>query len=194
MPPVLIMLAPSKLALETSLLIWLTSEVKSEAIAARSVVDSEVSDASRAFDFIWFRRSEMVWPAVTATSSTEEARFRESVTAPRPATWERWPWAIAQMEPLSLALATRRPVEIWFWAVWSWLSVLLRVWSATIAPTLVLMLFSDISVSLPSSTRFSRRQAHFAARLIGVPKPSEANSKSTGLTSSKSTEPSGPNG
>ena len=76
-------------------MIWATSDWKSELIAARSEVDSEVSDASSALDFTWFSRSEMVWPAVTATSSTEEARFSESVTAPSEETWARWPWAMA---------------------------------------------------------------------------------------------------
>src|SRR5579875_1019099 len=139
------MLAPSKLALLTAFLTWPTSDWKSEAMAERSEVDKEVSAASSALDFIWFRRSEMVWPAVTATSSTEEARFRESVTAPSEETWLRWPWAIDQMAPSSWALATRRPVETWFWAFSSWLLVEFRVWSATIAPTFVLMLFSDMT-------------------------------------------------
>src|SRR5579875_2419278 len=114
MPLEEIMLAPSKLAFDTAFLIWPISDWKSELMAARSVVDSEVSDASSALDFIWFKRSEMVWPVVTATSRTEEARFRLSVTAPSEETWERWPWAMAQIEPSSWALETRRPVEIWF--------------------------------------------------------------------------------
>ncbi len=81
---------------------------------------------------------------MTATSKVEEARFSESVTAVSEVTCERWLWAIDQMAPSSLALETRRPVEIWFCAVSSAELVEFRVSSAIEAPTLVLILFSDM--------------------------------------------------
>ena len=51
-PPVSIMLPPSKLALVTAFLIWVISDLKSLFSAARSEVDSEVSDASSVLAFI----------------------------------------------------------------------------------------------------------------------------------------------
>ena len=92
-------------------MIWTISDWKSELSAARSEVESEVSDASSVLALIWFRRSDTVCPVETATSRTEEARFSESVTAPSEETWERWLWAMFQIAPSSRAPPTLRPVD-----------------------------------------------------------------------------------
>src|ERR1043166_4773381 len=49
-------------------------------------------------------------------------------------------WAMAKVAPLSLAVATFRPVLMWVWVACSSLSVLLRYCNAIIAPLLVFTL------------------------------------------------------
>ncbi len=108
--PLLIRLMPLKLALLTTWVTWLRSEMKSVFSAARLAVSSEVSEAARAFDCIWDSRSETWPPAARATSVTEDARFSESFTASSEEAVARWFWAMAQMAPSSFAEATFRPV------------------------------------------------------------------------------------
>jgi len=50
----------------------------------------------------------------TTPTTVEIERWRESLTAFRAPEFERWFWAMAQTAPLSLALATFRPVLIRF--------------------------------------------------------------------------------
>ena len=79
--PVFRRLAPLKLALEMVLPIWSRSAAKSFDSAVRLAVSSEASEAASALVRSWFRRSETVSPAETATSTVEEARLIESFTA-----------------------------------------------------------------------------------------------------------------
>ncbi len=110
------MLAPSNWALVTVLLIWLRRARKSVSIALREAASSDGSWAATTLALIWLSRSETEEPAVWATSAIDEARSRLDFTAPRELTSARWPWAMAQTEALSLALAMARPVEIRSWA------------------------------------------------------------------------------
>ena len=71
-------------------------------------------------------------------------RWMESFTESSAEMSEREFWAMAQMAPLSLAVATFRPVEIRFWLVASCPLVAFRLCRAIIAPRLVLTLFSDM--------------------------------------------------
>ena len=81
----------------------------------RDTVSSDVSIAATTFSFSCTSRSEMVSPAVMATSEIDVARSRLIFTAPRAPMSARCPWAMAQTAALSLALAIRRPVFIRFW-------------------------------------------------------------------------------
>jgi len=87
--------------------IWSRSELKSVCMALRDVVSSDVSEAARAFDFIWVSRSVIESPADIATSTTEELRFSESVTASSDDTVARWFWAMAVAQILWGGLALR---------------------------------------------------------------------------------------
>src|SRR5579875_605366 len=159
-PPDSIMFTPLKLALDTILPIWSRSVSKSALMEARLLESSEVSEADRALAFIWFSRSEIWLPAVTATSTVDCPRCSEEVTESSAAICERWVWAMAQVAPSSLALATFRPVLIWFCASVSWDSVLLRFCSAINASALVLMLKEDIT----RGSLFEGNQRHFDCR------------------------------
>ena len=110
----LIMLAPLNSALFTTFASWSRSALKSSFRAVRLAASRVVSEAARAFSFIWSRVSEMLSPAERATSTVEIERWRESLTAFSAPEFERWFWAMAQTAPLSLALATFRPVLIRF--------------------------------------------------------------------------------
>ncbi len=145
LPPCLIRLVPLKSALVTTVVIWSRSDLNWSLIAVRSVVVRPVSEADRARAFICPSRSETEPPAEIATSRADWPRDSELFTESSESTWARWFWAIAQVEPSSFALATFRPVLIWFWAFWSWVEVVLRFSRATIAPTLVLTLFIDMT-------------------------------------------------
>ena len=118
----------------------------------------------------------MLSPAERATSTVEIERDRDSLTAFSAPESERWFWAMAQMAPLSLALATFRPVLMRVWVVLSSEFVLLRFCSATMAPTLVLTEFIGMIVVLPfwSGSRrffaggsFLTRSAHRNRRATG---------------------------
>src|SRR5579875_1312263 len=98
------MLVPLNEALFTIVLIWSRSDWNWSFRAVRLVVSSPWSDAARALDFIWVRRSEIEVPAEMATSREDWPRERELFTASSESTWARWFWAIAQVEPSSLAL------------------------------------------------------------------------------------------
>ncbi len=104
------MLAPLNSALFTTLVIWSRRALKSSFRAVRLAVSRVVSEAARAFSFICSSRSETLSPAERATSTVEIERDRDSLTAFSAPESERWFWAMAQMAPLSFALATRRPV------------------------------------------------------------------------------------
>ncbi len=52
------MFTPLKSALDTTVVIWLSRDLKSWFREARLVESSDVSEAARAFAFIWVRRSE----------------------------------------------------------------------------------------------------------------------------------------
>src|SRR6185437_15290887 len=88
-------LMPLNAALDRVEVIWSRSELKSVCMALRDVVSSDVSEAARAFSFIWVSRSVTELPADIATSTTEELRFSESLTASRDDTVARWLWAMA---------------------------------------------------------------------------------------------------
>src|SRR6185437_13057856 len=102
------------------------------------------SDAARAFCSICVSRLETVVPAELATSMIDWPVCSEDFTASSAPTVARSPCAMAQMAPLSLALATAMPVDTMFWADCSCWLVWLRFASAISAPELVLTL-SDIS-------------------------------------------------
>ena len=61
-------LTPLNLALSAAFCTWSRSEVKSDTKALNEAVFSEVSEAARAFSFIFVSRSVMVSPAARATS------------------------------------------------------------------------------------------------------------------------------
>jgi hypothetical protein len=63
-----------------------------------------VSVAASAFSFIWIRRSDTLSAADMATSTVEIPRCSDSCTGLMLWDSARWPWAMAQMAPLSLAL------------------------------------------------------------------------------------------
>ncbi len=89
------MLMPLNDAFDRVLVIWSRSELKSVAMALRDVESSDVSEAARAFSFIWVSRSVTESPADIATSTTDEPRFSESLTASSDETVARWLWAMA---------------------------------------------------------------------------------------------------
>ena len=61
-------LAPLKSAFVMTLVIWSRSDLKSSFRADRLAESSDVSDAARAFSFIWLNRSVTVLPAASETS------------------------------------------------------------------------------------------------------------------------------
>ena len=81
----------------------------------RLSVDSDGSIAATTFSLIWLSRSEIVSPAASETSAIEVARSRLIFTAESAPMSARWPWAMAQIEALSLAPLTLRPELIRFW-------------------------------------------------------------------------------
>ena len=107
-------LAPSKVALVTTWVICRRIDLKSESSAVRDAVSMDGSIAAVTFSFICTRRSEMVWPAVEATSAIDVARSRLIFTDPSDPISARCPCAIAQTAALSFALAIARPVLILF--------------------------------------------------------------------------------
>ena len=110
------MLAPSKLALLITWVIWRRSDLKSESSAVREAVSS---DGSIAADHLLLHLHQQVGdrsaPAVEATSAIEVARSRLIFTAPSAPMSARCPWAMAQTAALSLALLIFRPVLMRFW-------------------------------------------------------------------------------
>ena len=92
-------------------------------------------------------------PAVEVTSEIEAARFRLLLTEASDPMSALCPWAMAQTEALSLALATARPVEISFWMPVRVLLVLLRFSSAVRAAELVFTLSDMVQGPRTSADR-----------------------------------------
>src|ERR1700761_5738213 len=145
-PADLTMLMPLKSALDTTLVIWSRSEVKSAFRAWRLVVSSEVSEAASALAFIWVSRSETCSPADIATSMVDWARLRLSDTESYDVTLPCMVLAIDQIAPLSLAELIFLPVEMMLWVFCSEVWVLARLASADIAEALLLMLLSAMTL------------------------------------------------
>src|SRR5690606_19477659 len=101
----------------------------------------EGSAAAVAIFLSSIRRSEIDSPAARDTSAIEVARFRLVFTASSEPMSARWFWAMAQMEALSLAPCTFRPVLIRLWTSVSRSLVRLRFCSAMSAEALVRTLF-----------------------------------------------------
>ena len=145
--PLLIRLLPLNEALDTTLPIWSRREVKVAFRALRLLVSREVSEADRAVAFSWLSRSETEPPAAVATSMVDWARCSDCLTESRDREVARWFWAMAQMAPLSLAVATARPVLMRFWVTASDASVALRFCRAIRAPGLPFTLRDMVFVS-----------------------------------------------
>ncbi len=77
-------------------------------------MSSDWSEAASAFCSICVSRLETVVPAELATSMIDWPVCSEDFTASREEMVARSLWAMAQIAPLSFALATSRPVETMF--------------------------------------------------------------------------------
>ena len=106
---------------------------------------SPASEAASAFWFICLRMSVSWDPAEIVVSITDLPLFSESFTASKAEFWFFCVSAMAQMAPLSLAVATFSPVEMRFWVVESAMLVAFKFSSATKALWLVLMLFTGVA-------------------------------------------------
>ena len=114
------------------------SDSRSFEIAVRLSTSRPVSEASRAFDFIWLTRSEICSAPAIAVSVTLFALLSEEFTALSLPRLPRRVWAITYLAESSLVEATSRPVLMRLWVVSRPLLVALRLWRAAIAPTFVL--------------------------------------------------------
>ena len=75
-----------------------------------------------------------VSPAAMPTSAIDCWRSRLFIVASRALALAFWVLAMAQTAPLSLALATFRPVVTRFWTLSSSRLVAAKLWAATMAP------------------------------------------------------------